>query len=1316
MNMGRTDEQEVLNDIAVIGMSGRFPGAANIEMFWDNLRQGRECIRNLSDEELLRSGIDRSAFAAKNYVKAAADLEGIEFFDNSFFGFTPQDAKLMDPQVRVLLECAWAAVEDAGYNVEDYAGAIGMFAGAAPNTYFLENLLSNHALMSSLAGPLSSLAVFTASDAVSTMVSFKMNLRGPSITVQTACSTSLVAVHLACQSLLSYESDMALAGGVNLTIPQERGYQYEPGLILSPDGHCRPFDANAAGTIFGGGVGLVLLKRLSDALSDGDHIHAVIKGSAVNNDGSTKAGFTAPSVVGQSKAIADALAVADVPADSISYVEAHGTGTILGDPIEIEAISKAFSRTTTRHRYCGIGSVKSNIGHLDRAAGVASLIKTILSLENRQIPPTLHFERPNPSIPFDKTPFYVVDKLTDWNSNGTPRRAGVNSVGFGGTNCYMVLEEAPERAPSSSSCPNQLLLLSARTEAALDRATHNLAEHLEKNPEINLADTAFTLQTGRQPFDFRRAVVCRDVEDAASILKSNDKKRIFSARRATNLPSIVFMFPGQGAQYVGMGRAIYEHESVFRSEVDRCFEILKPELDLREVLFPREDRQAWAAEQLVQTRVTQPALFLIEYALARLWQSWGIQPAAMIGHSIGEYVAACIAGVFSLEDGLRLVAHRARLVQSQPSGAMLAIRLPEEGILPLLDGELSLAALNAPSLSVASGPASAVAVLEEKLASQRVPFSRLATSHAFHSAMMEPVVAPLTELLKSVPLAGPQIPFVSNVTGKWITTTEATDPAYWADHLRAPVRFSDGVVELLSDSPRMFLEVGPGHALGQMVRQHIAKSPQHAALSSFGYSKGNISESVEMMTTLGRLWIAGSHVDWPSFHSGQKLNRVPLPTYPFERRRYWVESAKPATKVLSIRESEPKHPTAESTSPAGLDKVAHGDSSVGGFERPELNNAYIPPKSPSEKKLAAIWQRMMDIEKIGREDNYFDLGGDSLLAVRVFAEVEKQFGIKLPLSTLLDAPVLWQQAMLLQGATLQSEWPSLVTIQAGGSKPPLFLVHGAEGNILLYRQLVHYLGPDQPVFGFQSQGLNGDGPVHTTIEEMASYYVNELKPKQPHGPYYLGGYCMGGTVALEMAQQLRAQGEEVGLVSIFDAYNFSLIPEQQLHRLESLHLLQNLWFHACNLNSVPLEDRSKFLREKWSVSKGRLGIRCRASWDEFRRLFNPGRPRQYPHLLITQTNDQAMLQYIPKPYSGRVAVFRPKGNFWKLEDPTLGWSGVIQEGLEVREIPAMPKGMLVEPFVRILAEELKDCLCDAQNSEFHSDRPGWSQELNLKVG
>jgi len=871
------------SDIAVIGMGGRFPQAAGVDELWNNLCQGREGIRFMPAE----------VGAAPDYVPAVADVAGVEFFDNGFFGFTPRDAELMDPQLRLLLECAWATLEHAGYNVADYRGAIGVYAGAAPNSYFIENIVQNQELMRSLAGPLSPLAVFTASDALSTMVSFKLNLRGPSISVQTACSTSLVAVHLACQSLLSHECAMVLAGGVNLNIPQERGYTFQPGLILSPDGHCRPFDKDAAGTIFGGGVGLVLLKRLADAVADRDCIYAVIKGSAVNNDGSTKAGFTAPSVVGQSAAIADALAIADVPADSVGYVEAHGTGTALGDPIEVEALTRAFRQGTERNQFCGIGSVKSNIGHLDRAAGVAAFIKAALALKHGQIPATLHFKQPNPNINFAATPFYVVDKLTEWKSNDEPRRAVVNSVGFGGTNACVVLEEPPPVAKSGASRSYQLLTLSARTEAALDAATSNLAEHFEKNSDICLADAAYTLQTGRQAFDCRRIVVARDAAESVVKLRAPQ----VTGNRAA--PSVVFMFPGQGAQYAGMGAELYRTEPVFRAEVDRCAVILN--FDLRSVLFPVAGQEEEASRQLIQTKFTQPALFVIEYSLARLWMSWGVQPAAMIGHSVGEYAAACLAGVFSLEDALALVAERAALVQALPGGSMLSVRLPEKDVLPLLNSRLALAAVNSPNLCVVSGPDDDVAAVEKQLEAQGAAAKRLHTSHAFHSPMMEPVLAPFTERLRRVKFNAPQIPYVSNVTGDWITAAQATSPEYWAGHVRQTVRFAAGVGKLLVNADRLFLEVGPGHGLSQMVRQNPTKTSAIASLSANREVAGDLPALLE---AVGRVWMAGGTVDWAALYAQEERCRVALPTYPFEKKKHWIEA--PGVVALPEKKSELK--------------------------------------------------------------------------------------------------------------------------------------------------------------------------------------------------------------------------------------------------------------------------------------------------------------------------------------------------------------------------------------------------------------------------
>ncbi len=991
------------SDIAVIGMSGRFPGAAGLEQFWSNLCQGREGIRVIADDELLRHGVDPQVLAASDYVKAVADVHAVEFFDNGFFGFTPRDAEIMDPQLRLLLECAWSTIEHAGYNLEDYHGAIGVFAGAAPNSYFIENLLPNQELMRTLAGPLSSLAVFTASDALSTMVSFKLNLRGPSLTVQTACSTSLVAVHLACQSLLSRESDMALAGGVNLNIPQERGYVYQKGMILSPDGHCRPFDADAAGTVFGGGVGLVLLKRLADALADGDCVHAVIKSSAINNDGSTKAGFTAPSVVGQSAAIADALALADVPADSITYVEAHGTGTPLGDPIEVEALTRAFRQSTQRNSYCGIGSVKSNIGHLDRVAGVASLIKTILSLERGQIPATLHFKRPNPNIDFDATPFYVVDRLTEWKSDNGPRRAIVNSVGFGGTNACVVLEVPPPVRASGASRPYQLLSLSARTESALEEATQNLAQHFAENPSTCLGDAAYTLHIGRNPLDFRRVAVCRDVADAAKKLVSPDEKGVFTGRRAGAAPSVVFMFPGQGAQYAGMGAELYRTEPFFRAEVDRCTKVLQPILksDLRALLFPAPGLEEDAGQRLLQTRLTQPALFVIEYALAKLWMSWGIQPTAMIGHSVGEYVAACLAEVFTLEDALSLVAERASLVQAQPSGAMLSVRLPEKDVLPLLDSQLAIAAINSPNLCVVSGPYQAIDRLEKQLESRGVMARRLHTSHAFHSPMMEPVLAPFTERLRCMKFGEPCIPYVSNVTGTWITVKQATSPEYWAGHVRQTVRFAEGVAALCADASRLFLEVGPGQTLGQMVRQHPGKQADTVVLASLSASRDASGDMQAILEALGKAWVFGVAVDWRAFYLNEERCRVPLPTYPFEKRKFWLEPPRVAPAMVASAET-PK--TVDGSIKGAMEKATTGRPDASRHEDRESEPALPLRVERIAQKLQGILQELSGVRPsdVDESATFLEMGFDSLFLAQFSRRLETEFGVSVDFSQLAD--------------------------------------------------------------------------------------------------------------------------------------------------------------------------------------------------------------------------------------------------------------------------------------------------------------------------
>jgi len=633
------------NAIAIVGMSGRFPQSQDVREFWNHLVEGRECITFFSDEDLKH--IPEEIRNHPNYVKAAPIMEDIDKFDASFFGFTPREAQILDPQHRIFLECAWAALEDAGVDPERFRGRIGLYAGSSSNQYMM-NVASHPEIMDPRNGFQATVVHGNSPDYLTTRVAYKLNLRGPAVTVQTSCSTSLVAVHEACQSLLGYECDMALAGGISIKVPQIEGYYHQEGGVVSPDGHCRTFDAQGQGTIFGSGVGIVALKRLPDALEEGDQIYAVIRGSAINNDGALKVGYTAPSVEGQAEVIAEALAVADVEPETISYIEAHGTATALGDPIEIAALNQVFQEKTNKKQFCAIGSVKTNVGHLSAASGVTGLIKTALALKNKKIPPSLHYEKPNPKIDFENSPFYVQTKSTDWETNGEhPRRAGVSSFGIGGTNAHVVLEEAPERKTKPSSRPYHLITLSAKTESALERATDRLAAHLGEHPELALDDVAYTLRMGRKDFAHRRFVVASSPEEAALALKDHDPKRVFQAEANQDDRPLVFLFPGQGSQYVNMGKGLYESEEVFRSEMDRCAEALKPHLglDLRDLLYPDAGKEKEAEEMLTQTRYTQPALFVAEYAMAKQWMAWGLEPEAMLGHSVGEYVAATLAGV-----------------------------------------------------------------------------------------------------------------------------------------------------------------------------------------------------------------------------------------------------------------------------------------------------------------------------------------------------------------------------------------------------------------------------------------------------------------------------------------------------------------------------------------------------------------------------------------------------------------------------------------------------------------------------------------------
>ncbi|NIM15676.1 MAG: acyltransferase domain-containing protein [Candidatus Aminicenantes bacterium] len=896
------DRKQTGLEIAVIGMAGRFPGATNLEEFWNNLKDGIESIAFFGDEELKEAGVGSSFLKDPNYVKANGELQDKDHFDNSFFGYSPKEAEIMDPQIRVFHECAWEVLEEAGYVPDSYNGLIGIYAGGSDNFSWraLEALKGLGTDLGTFGRSILNIGFY-----LSTRVSHKLNLKGPSLTFFNACSTSLVAIHLACRALLMGECDMALAGGVSITNHTKRGYTYEEGMIMSPDGHCRTFDTNACGSVYGEGVGIVALKRFKEAIKDGDTIHAVIKGSAVNNDGINKASFTAPGP-GIASIVKKALKVAHVNTEDISYVEAHGTATHIGDTLEVKALKQAFNSDVKG--YCRIGSVKTNIGHLDTAAGVAAFIKTILALEHKAIPPSLHFKKPNPDIDFENSPFVVNTELSEWrNGNGKgPLIAGVNGFGIGGTNVFVVLEEAPEIESSpeeEKECSEwKIILLSARSEPALNKTTENFKEYLESNPNVNFADVVYTLQVGRKAFQYRRMLVCSSIKEAIEVLSTPASRKIKTFLSRVENREIIFMFSGLGSQYVNMGLELYQKERIFRQELDRCLEILEPLMgyDIKEILYPglhtptashpsvsRRDSNPTVAD-INQAEITQPIIFIFEYALAKLLMKWGIKPQAMIGYSFGEYVAAAVSGVFSLEDALKMVVLRGRLIQEVSPGAMLSVPLSCEEVTPDLPDELSLAIDNGSSCVVA-GPDAAVADFEHQMKEKKVLCMRLKASRAIHSKMMGAILAEFQEICRQVTLNKPQIPYISNVTGTWISDEEAVSPVHWAKHLRETVRFADGIKELTRKTGAIFVEIGPGRDLSALLMRYIDNNSDQHALSLVRQPEQDISDVYFLMSKLGQLWLYGREIDWREFYGEEKRHRIPLPTYPFQRQQFCIE-------------------------------------------------------------------------------------------------------------------------------------------------------------------------------------------------------------------------------------------------------------------------------------------------------------------------------------------------------------------------------------------------------------------------------------------
>ncbi len=1083
-------------EIAVIGMSGRFPGANDIHTFWENLKNGVESITFFSDEQLLEAGIDPETLKNPNYVKAEGYIEDLQYFDSSFFRYTPKEAAVMDPQLRVFHECTWHALEDAGYDPQTYNGLIGLYAGYTQNILWKVGQLFQSGESGSETFELMNLN----SDYFPTLICYKLNLKGPGITVNTACSTSLVAIHLACRSLLTGESDIVLAGGVTIMAPGKRGYFYQEGMIMSPDGHCRPFDAEAKGTTSGSGIAIVVLKRLVKAIKDGDHIYAVIKGTAINNDGNRKAGYTALSVEAQAQVIRAAQRMAEVEPESITYIETHGIGTPMGDSIEIEALKRGFSQTNKK-KFCRIGFLKANIGHLDAAAGAAGFIKAVLALKHRRIPPAVNFNTPNPEIDFENSPFYLSKTLEEWSSDEFPLRAGVSSIGIGGTNAHVILEEWTgdnEQYPPQESKKYQVFPLSARSKTVLERISANLAGYLQEKSDISLANAAYTLQVGRSAFNYRRLLVCSTKNKAIEELLSLSSQDGSLAHPVTEVemenPPVVFMFPDMGSQYVNMGLELYRTEPLFRETMDHCFDILNTLVDenIKEILYPSSESSDSSAVKINQIEISPLVVFIFEYALVQLLMKGGIKPRAMIGDRLGEYSAACLSGVFSLEDALTLLKVRGQLLRD-------------------------------------AGPEA-----------------------------MNPVVKTFEDQVRRLTLNKPTIPFISNVTGKWITPEDAVNPRYWASHLRQTretgefAQFTDGLKELMQIENAVFVEVGPGMALSTQVQPYLDNQLNPSVVNLVRTPDQEVSDVEYLLNRMGRLWLFGVPIDWSVFYTNEKRKRVPLPGYPFDKLYHSIEP--PMEKLeLMLRKGE-KIPTAISTSTIPPN-------------RPELSTPYAAPRNRIEEILVQMWEDLLGTRPIGIHDNLLELGVNSLKGITFINRFKEQWGGIIHITAIFESSTAAELAAYFDkhypesSARIAGTVPGEETVKRGLNKVNkeaenkisialsenllllketlpnagnIFFIHEVSGEVAAYVEFCRLLDTRFNCWGLQAERVKNYKPQNRTTGEVAGIYVEKIRRIQPEGPYCLVTWSGGGHIVFEMALQMEQRGYPLAFVAFID--------------------------------------------------------------------------------------------------------------------------------------------------------------------------------------
>ena len=1249
--------------IAVIGMAGRFPGSEDIGAMWNNLLGAKECVTFFSKQELTAAGVPPELAGHEDYVPANGVLDHAYDFDNDFFTVSPRETEIMDPQQRVLLEAAHNTMEDAGYVPAKYQGRVGVFVGTGTNGYFLQNILRNNDSLQKT-GQFGAL-LLNERDFAPTRISYKLNLRGPSVSVSTACSTSLVAVHLAANALADHQCDMALAGGAKVMASQVDGYLYEPGGILSPDGHCRAFDAKANGTIGGNGVGMVLLKRLSDAVADRDHIYCLIKSSATNNDGNDKIGYTAPSVSGQAEVIRLAAQRANVSPASIGLVETHGTGTELGDPIEMAALQDAFGQNT-QHGFCALGSAKPNFGHLDTAAGITGFIKAAKSVQTGIIPPLCNFTSPNKKLNLKESPFYIPVRQEAWRVTGYPRRAAVSSFGIGGTNAHAILEQAPpvDHAPSPRRI--QLITLSARTPQALEQRIDTLIAHLTHNPEVELADVAYTLNTGRAPMRYRISVVARDIREC---LEKLSERRSFPCL-ANDAPNrIVFLFTGQGSQRIGMAKGLYDAEPFFKDIVDHCCATLLPimGIDLRDRIWPSENTVS-TQQQLSDMAVVQPALFIIEYALARLLIHWGLSPEILTGHSLGEWVAACISGVYNLEDSLRLMEARGRLMKGCKPGSMLITRMNGQEAQQYLHERLCIAGLNSPEQTVFSGPIDAITALQQQLNGLGHKSKLLNITHAAHSFLLDPAVDPFRQAVRSAKAGRPRIPIITNVTGTWLDDDEAGSDKHWANQLRHTVRFTDGLDTLLAEDNLLLLEVGAERVLSELAMRHPRYRPEIKALSTLRRPRQGEIDEMEFFETIGAIWEAGNTIDWQAMYQDEKRRRVSLPGYPFERKTFYV-AATPADACQPSR-------------------------TVGSLPGPPQTTHRIP--GDGNGIVAAITSAMASLlgqQDFGINDDFFAAGGDSLLAVQLAVNLREQYGIRLPKDALYQYPVARELAKVVvvssQAAHSDKDYsnPQLLRLVAGNEKPPpLFLIHAVGGGALIYRDFLKAFGNASSVYGISSRGLLDNSTPLTTVEEMADAYLEMVNAVAPKQRVVLGGCSFGGYVAHEMALRMKEYDVEPLATLLFDtpspqftSRKITTDDELYAYFLDGDDIGANFKKTLSELQSLEPEPKQHYLLDKMRQTlPGMQNLRM----TDLERM-----------LTVLQHNIKAMQAYQPRPAAMKLTYFRAmEMDLFNDQTPEAAWLRLAPAGFEVIPVGGNHASMLSLPHVQTIVSSVQRIL------------------------